>query len=152
MHWWRKGESMAKNTGLEYEKLVQYIFNQIVNRTDVNNIDVKHNVVLQGKTSKHQIDVFWKFETGGIEYSAIVQAKNWKTKVKKEHILALRGILDDLPSGTKGIFVTSSGYQRGAKEIAAADGISIFELRPPKDEDWDGYIKEVVINANISIP
>jgi hypothetical protein len=55
-----------KNTGAAYEKLVQGIFQAIV----------EQNKTLQGKISTHQIDVYWKFQTGGIEYEVIVQAKD----------------------------------------------------------------------------
>lgn len=132
---------MAKNTGKEYEKLTQYIFNQIVNQNQVDNIEVQHNVTIQGKSTTHQIDVFWKFEIGGEEYCAIVQAKDWKSKVPQKEMLAFTDIIRDLPYGTRGIFVSLSGYQKGAIDVAKANGITIYELRPPRSEDWDGYIK-----------
>ena len=132
---------MAKNTGKDYEKLTQYIFNQIVNQNKVDNIEVQHDVTIQGKSTTHQIDVFWKFETGGEEYCAIVQAKDWKSKVPQKEMLAFNDIIRDLPYGTRGIFVSLSGYQKGAIDVAKANGITIYELRPPKCDDWDGYIK-----------
>lgn len=141
-----------KNTGKKYEKLTQYIFSQIVNQTQVANIDVQHDVILKGKTTSHQIDVYWEFELGGIKYSAIIQAKDWATKVKQSDMLAFKGVLDDLPSGTKGIYVSRSGYQSGAIEVAEANGISIYELRPPKDEDWDGYIKKITLTFESRTP
>ena len=134
---------MAKNTGKEYEKLTQYIFDQIVNQNQVDNIDVQHNVIIEGKSTTHQIDVFWKFEVGGEEYCAIVQAKDWKSKVPQKEMLAFNDIIRDLPYGTRGIFVSLSGYQKGAIDVAKANGITIYELRPPKSEDWDGFIKTI---------
>ena len=95
---------MSKNTGKPYEKLTQKIFSQIVNQNSVQNINVQHDVTLLGKTTSHQIDVYWEFEVGGLQYQTVIQAKDWKNKVKKEQMLAFKGILDDLPSGTKGVF------------------------------------------------
>jgi hypothetical protein len=43
----------------------------------VTNIDVQHDVELQGKSALHQIDVYWEFEQGGIRYRTIVQCKDW---------------------------------------------------------------------------
>ncbi len=143
---------MTKNTGKEYEKLTQYIFNQIVNENRVENIEVQHNVTLQGKSTSHQIDVYWKFEVGGEEYCAIVQAKDWKNKVPQVEMLAFNDIIRDLPYGTKGIFVSLNGFQKGAIDVAKTYGITICELRPPKDEDWDGYIKTVEFELNIMTP
>lgn len=143
---------MTKNTGKEYEKLTQYIFSQIVNQNHVNNIEVQHDVIIQGKVTTHQIDVFWKFEVAGEEYCAIVQAKDWKNRVPQKEMLAFNDIIRDLPYGTKGIFVSLSGYQKGAIDVAKANGITIYELRPPKNEDWDGYIKVVNLEFNMRYP
>lgn len=143
---------MSKNTGKDYEKLTQYIFNQIVNQDSVQNIEVKHDVILQGKSTKHQIDVYWKFEVGGEEYSAIVQAKDWKNKVPQNAMLAFNDIIRDLPLGTRGIFVSTNGYQKGAIDVAKANGITIYELRPPKYEDWEGYIKTLHLQFNVKTP
>src|SRR5208282_2707135 len=47
---------------------------------------------------------------------------------------AFKCVLDDLPNQPRGIFVTRSGYQQGAKDFAAAQGIILYELdeQPPK--------------------
>ena len=72
-----------KNTGLEYEKMAQIVFQQIANSDIkvIRNIEVKHDVNIIGKSATHQIDVYWEFEMGGIIYRNIVQAKDWKSKV-----------------------------------------------------------------------
>ena len=67
-------------------------------------------------------------------------------------MLAFNDIIRDLPYGTKGIFVSLSGYQQGAIDVAKANGITIYELRPPKSEDWDGYIKVVNLEFNTRYP
>ena len=64
---------MSKNTGIPYEKLTQTIFNEIVNQHSVETIEVQQNVILKGKTVSHQIDVYWKFTHGGIDYHTIIQ-------------------------------------------------------------------------------
>lgn len=141
-----------KNTGKPYEKLTQEIFDQIINQDSAHNIEVKHDVILQGKTTTHQIDVYWKFDLNGIQYQTIIQAKDWKTKVKKEHIFAFKGVLDDLPYGTSGIFVSQSGFQSGAIDVARAYGIRLYELRKPTDEDWGNTITSVAIHQHLYVP
>lgn len=143
---------MSKNTGKPYEKLTQKIFSQIVNQNSVQNINVQHDVTLLGKTTSHQIDVYWEFEVGGLQYQTVIQAKDWKNKVKKEQMLAFKGILDDLPSGTKGVFVSKSGFQSGAIEVAQAHGIKIYELRKPTDSDWIGKMTELHVEINLQKP
>lgn len=143
-----------KNTGLEYEKMAQIVFQQIVN-SDLKvfqNIEVKHDIDIKGKTAMHQIDVYWEFEMGGIIYRNIVQAKDWKSKVPLKEMLAFKAILDDLPAGTAGIYVCKSGYQSGAVDYAKMHGINIYELREPKDEDWKGRLKTIVLHITMELP
>jgi len=90
---------------------------------------VEHDVTLQGKTARHQIDVYWRFEVGGVPHEAIVQAKDWQKPVDQLHLLAFSKVLEDLPGQPRGIFVTRTGYQQGAKEFALAHGILLYELR-----------------------
>lgn len=58
---------MTKKTGIPYETFTQHIFNSILNQNAVKTIEVQHDVILQGKTIAHQIDVYWEFEIGGIK-------------------------------------------------------------------------------------
>lgn len=119
---------MTHNTGMPYELVTQQIFLILVNQDAVRNIDVRHDVVLQGKTAKHQIDVYWEFEVAGIRYATVVQAKDWSTPVNQGELLKFKAVLDDLPGQPRGIVVTRSGYQGGAEEFAKAHGILLFQL------------------------
>lgn len=141
-----------KNTGIEYERLTQNVFSQIINQNVVKTIEVKHDVDLKGLTTSHQIDVYWEFDFGGIKYKTIIQAKDWKSKVPQKEMLAFKAILDDLPYGTKGIYVTKNGYQSGAINVAKSYGISLYKLDEPTDEDWEGKIKTIEIQFDVKFP
>ena len=94
------------------------------------NVEVEHDVQLPGKSNtSHQIDVYWKFERGGIEYETIVQAKDWNKAVDQGELLKFNGVLSDLPRRMTGVFVSREGSQQGAKDYALANGILIYELR-----------------------
>jgi len=136
---------MSKNTGIPYEILAQQIFQALHDQSQVKNIQVQHNVELQGKTLKHQIDVYWEFELAGVIYVAVVQTKDWDQTVSQGHLLQFKGVLEDLPGQPRGIFVTRTGYQSGAKEFAKAHGIKLYELRQPTAEDTKGRIKTIVL-------
>jgi hypothetical protein len=120
-----------KNTGVPYEKLVQGIFQAIHDQEEVTTITVEHNKTLQGKISTHQIDVYWKFQKAKIEHEVIVQAKDWRSAVKQGDLFHFKSVLDDLPNQPRGVFVTRTGYQQGAKDFAAAHGIILYELDEP---------------------
>jgi len=120
-----------KNTGVPYEKLVQGIFQAIHNQQEVATTTVEQNKILQGKISTHQIDVYWKFQRGGIDHEVVVQAKDWRSTVKQGDLFHFKCVLDDLPNQPRGVFVTRTGYQQGAKDFAAAQGIVLYELHEP---------------------
>jgi hypothetical protein len=142
----------AKNTGIPYESLAQQVFDEIVNQNVVNTIQVQHNVVLQGVRTKHQIDVYWEFELGGIPYITVVEAKDWGSPVEQGEIIKFWGVLKDLPNQPKGIFVTRTGFQSGAIEFAKHEGILLYELREPTNADWKGRVNGFSLNINSVIP
>jgi hypothetical protein len=141
-----------KNTGRDYESLVEVVFTQLLEQDSVKNIVIEKNKILQGKTTSHEIDVYWEFFAGGIKYSTIIQAKDWEQKVPQGEMLKLKAIIDDLPGQPRGIFITKTGYQSGAMDVAKANGIITYELREPTDKDWEGRIKTIVLNFKAYIP
>ena len=123
------------NKNRDYELLTQRIFQNILNHEGVNNIEVKHNVVLKGLKGQHQIDVYWRFELSGVEYQTAIECKNYSSPVKCNDIRAFESALDDIQN-INGIFVAKSGYQSGAIEYAINSKIKILELREQVDGDW----------------
>ncbi len=126
---------MNPKSALHYELVAKMVFDEIHLRSDLKTIEVQHDVILQGLKGKHQIDLFWCFEQGGVTYTAIVQVKNWLTRVKQGELLKFSAVLHELPNQPRGIFVTRSGYQKGAKQIAEAEGILLYELKPLSNTD-----------------
>jgi len=144
---------MVKNTGIPYEQLAKWIIEQISENEGVNTTRLEHNVKLPGKTAVHQIDVLWEFDVAGFKYTTIIQAKDWRTQnVDQGKLIQFKGVLDDLPGQPRGIVVTSKGFQSGAREFAEKNGIYIYELREPTEEDWNDRIKTFNISMNIYQP
>jgi restriction endonuclease len=92
-------------------------------------LSLKHNVVKQGLKARHQLDVYWEFELGGIIYRTVVQAKNWAKPVDQGELLKFEAVLRDLPGQPRGVIVTAKGYQAGALELAAKCDIKIYEFK-----------------------
>ena len=135
---------MENNVNTEYELLTRSIYAALL-RQEGYTVDVKHNVKLKGKTTSHQIDVYWKYVMGGVEHQTIIECKNYKNPVPKEKIHALKGVLDDLDN-TSGIFVARNGFQKGAKEYAQGNAIKLIEIRKPNPDDWKGRVKKIKFN------
>lgn len=109
--------NMSNRTGKPYENLAQVIFQALLRQKDIPNLVVERDVTLQGKTARHQIDVYWKFGIGGVVHEVIVQAKDWQKAVDQLHLLAFSKVLEDLPGQPRGIFVTRTRYQQVAKDL-----------------------------------
>ena len=119
----------TKETGIPYELIVRAIFQEIHDQQQVRTISVEHNVIVQGKLSRHQIDVRWLFELGGITYNTIVQAKNWGSRIKQEHVHThSMTSLKTSPAKSRGVMVTRTGFQAGAKTLADKHGIKLYLL------------------------
>jgi len=142
----------AKNTGKEYERLTMQIFKGILAQDEVKNLQIEHDVQLQGLINEHQIDVNWRFQVGGIEHRVLVQAKDWTSKVKQEQMQAFVQILNDIPGQPRGVFVTRTGYQLGALQLGKAKGVELYTLREPTEADWKGLIRNLHVQVNAVIP
>lgn len=144
--------SKKNKTGKPYEKLAQRVFDWILNQDEVKNIRVEQGITVQGKTTKHKVDVYWEFEKGGIKYQTIVQTKDWGSNVDQGELLEFKGVLDDIPGQPKGVFVTRTGYQKGAFEFAKKNGINLYVLREPTEEDWRGRVRDIFITLYAFLP
>lgn len=141
-----------KNSGKEYECLVQDIYKEILKSEGINNIKVEHDITLKGKTTSHQIDVYWEHKIGNSKFRTIIQAKDWNYSVPQKEMLAFAEIIKELPTGTKGIFISKSGYQKGAIDVARANGIDIYELRETNINDFQDKIMKMKVDLNIETP
>ena len=140
--------------GITYESIAKAVFERIHSEASGITVEVEHLARVEGVTTRHVVDVLWKFRVGGISYTAVVQCKNWNTRVKQEDVFAFKAILADIPGQPRGIIVSRSGLQAGARRVAKASGIVVFQLGPaPKpgivlsDYGWATY----AINKKLQI-
>lgn len=141
------------NTGISYEKITKTIYENALRAQGVRNLEIKHNEHIQGQTVTHQIDVYWRFEVAGVFYQTLVQCKDWKNPVSQGDVFTFKCVLDDIPGQPRGIIMTRTGYQAGAKAYAAAHGIKTYTLREPTtDGDWQGLVREIIINVQMTAP
>lgn len=142
-----------KNTGITYEELIAQLFKSMAQQEGLKNINIQHDVTLKGKAGgTHQIDVYWEFEHLGINHKIIIEAKDYASKVTQEKLFAFKSVLDDIAGQPRGIYITKTGYQSGAKQYAEHHNIILYEFRQPTDNDWKGKMRNIYINFEIGIP
>lgn len=108
--------------------------------------EAKTNQSVQGVRTSHDIDILVKTKFLGEDLTWVIEAKNWKTRVPKEKVLALRTIVDDI-GADRGFIVSLSGFQSGAFEAAENSNVKLRTIEELKqltselieDEILKGY-------------
>jgi hypothetical protein len=140
-----------KNDGKGYEALTEEVFRRLLAQQALC-ADVVRDSKVEGRGATHQIDVLFRFRAAGMDYLTIVQCKDWGSAVKQEQVFAFHTVLQDIPGQPRGVMVARSGFQEGARDYARHHGIQLYELRAPKDEDWEGLIREIRLDLRFLIP
>jgi hypothetical protein len=131
----------------EYEKIAQQVYQAILATTEVETIEVLHNVQITGRSGvAHQIDVYWRYLKDGIEHQVLVECKYYQSKIDLIHARNLLGLLTDIPN-SQGVLLTTVGFQSGVVNLCKFYGISLKRLRDPQGSDWDGFIQKVEIEG-----
>ena len=139
---------MAKQ-GTEYELFVKEIYECLNQADGLTDIEIQHDVKLKGASGvEHQIDIFWKFTKGSVNYKVAIECKDYTRPVSKEKIMAFHSVLTDI-GNIHGIFASKMGYQKGAKEYADSYGIQLMEIRHPLESDWKGRMKNIHLNFHM---
>ncbi len=89
--------------------------------------DVETDVEVTGARSKHLLDVSVRFSSFGLRQHWIVECKFWNRAVRKEKVLTLKSIVEDI-GADRGIFIAKSGYQSGADASASHTNIVLMSL------------------------
>lgn len=139
---------MNQNTA--YEVFIRDIYQQILTQDEVETIQVEHNQKIKGKSgAEHQIDVYWQYKQFGELVSVAIECKRYSKRVNIGVVRNFKSVLDDL-SCSKGIIVTTEGFQTGAITFASSNNIGLKVIRPPKEYDLKGVPKYININATIT--
>lgn len=122
---------MDPNT--KYELFTQEVYQLMATYSGSATSSVQHNVKLKGKSGfEHQVDVYWEYEKDGAVHRVAIECKNYNQKIPIGRVRDFFGVLYDV-GNIKGIMACKEGYQDGAKTFAEHYGISLKELRAPKD-------------------
>lgn len=121
------------DTNTKYELFTQEVYQLLATYSGSATSSVQHNVKLKGKSGfEHQVDVYWEYEKDGEVHRVAIECKNYNQKIPIGRVRDFFGVLYDV-GNIKGIMACKEGYQDGAKTFADHYGISLKELRAPRD-------------------
>lgn len=86
--------------------------------------EAQTNVRIQGVRTCHDIDVYVQTRYLGENLVWLVEAKFWRSKIKKEQVLTLRTIVDDI-GADRGFIVSMAGFQKGAIDAAKNTNVKL---------------------------
>jgi hypothetical protein len=133
----------------EYELLVKSIYEQILQKEGVENVQVQHDQSILGKSgAPHQIDVLWRFRIAGVEHLVLIECKNYGSAVEIGHVRNFHTVIEDI-NGARGVLVTRVGFQSGAVTFADHHGIGLKLVKQAEDGDWEGYIRSVDVHISM---
>jgi restriction system protein len=102
-------------------------------------IPASTDVLLEGVRGRHAVDVVARPTLAGQQLLWIVECKLWKSRIPKEKVLALQGLVQDV-GADRGYLMAENGYQRGALSMARLSNInleSLSDLRETAQIDLD---------------
>jgi len=106
--------------------IVTKLVDEIRLEDSVETIVVEPNKRLRGKSgATHHVDVYWEFVAGAKAHKCAIEAKHWDKPVSRRELSRFRAVLNDLQGQHKGVFVASSGYQKGARNYAERHSIDV---------------------------
>lgn len=136
----------------EYEKVTKYIYETLGKASGVEIECFGNNCKVTGKsTVKHQIDVLTKHSDGLHSYRTAIECKYWDQNIDKDIIMKVSEIVEDAGLN-KGVIVSKLGYTPDAIRFAKYKNIGLVELRELTEKDWEGRVKDIVININMLMP
>lgn len=137
------------NINTAYEVFIRDIYQQILTQDEVETIEVKHNQRIKGLSgATHQIDVYWEYKQFDEIVSVAVECKRYSKKIDIGIIRNFKSTLDDLRC-SKGIIVTTKGFQSGAVKYASSYNIGLKIIRVPNKEDLQHIPKYLSIESSV---
>lgn len=103
------------------------------------------NVSIIGVRTKHDIDVHVKTKFLGEDITWLVEAKLWKSKIKKSQVLAFRSIVEDI-GADRGFIISVAGFQSGAIEAARNTNVKLKTFDEMKVET-KGMIEAEILKS-----
>ncbi|MDF9620331.1 restriction endonuclease [Pseudomonas entomophila] len=103
------------------------------------------NVTMQGVRTSHDVDVLVRTKYLGEDLVWIVEAKQWKSRVNKLQVLALRTIVEDV-GADRAFIISEVGFQSGAYEAAESSNVKLKTYEELKI-DTRHFVESEIIKA-----
>ena len=117
----------ADITPLDFEKYCFSILDVLHSPKKLDDYKITHNETYERNDGKHQIDVVIEYSIANARNKVFVECKRKKNSIE---IGMVRDLYQKIQScgANKGIFISTSGYQKGAIIFAKEHGIALYRI------------------------
>jgi hypothetical protein len=145
------GSPEAARDGRDFESLTELVVRLLSDETDTPTSDLRRRARVRGRSTTHEIDVWWETEVKGTRRQVAFQCKDLARPVDQGEMLKFRAVLDDLDDEVLGVFVARGGYQRGAIMVAAMSNILRLSIDRVGDDDDLRVEHPEILDAEIKL-
>jgi hypothetical protein len=137
--------------GRDFESLTELVVRLLSEETETPTSDLRRRARVRGRSTTHEIDVWWEAELNGTRRRVAFQCKDLARSVDQGEMLKFRAVLEDLDDEVLGVFVARGGYQRGAIMVAAMSNILRLSVDRVGDDDNLQVEHPEILDAEIKL-
>jgi Restriction endonuclease len=128
--------SFNEQTPAQYEQVVSQLLRTYLKDQGMGNLECFRGKKYRGRSGQeYEIDVAFEIRVGEIFLLILVECKRWVRAVGVEEVSSLAYRLRDI-GAQKAILVATGGFQKGACQVARAEGIALLEATGAKCLRW----------------
>ena len=88
-----------------------------------------------GRSGVWKVDVAIRYKKGLHQYLTIAECKYWTSAVGRLHIANLVACRNEIKAD-KAVIFTTIGFESGAESFAKDNGVEVYVVREPTDDEW----------------
>jgi restriction system protein len=115
----------TKITSIQFEQQVKTYLESTAGK--LKDFQTVHRESMDGQDGTYEIDITARFRIFGADFVVLVECKNHKNHIKREHVQMLHCKLMTL-GAQKAMLFSTSEFQEGAVEYAIQHGIALVRL------------------------
>lgn len=142
---------MVVHDGRDFESLTELVVRLLSEETETPTSDLRRRARVRGRSTTHEIDVWWETEVNGTRRRVAFQCKDLARPVDQGEMLKFRAVLEDLDDEVLGVFAARGGYQRGAIMVAAMSNILRLSIDRVGDDDNLQVEHPEILDAEIKL-
>ena len=127
----------ATEKGTEYELMLQKIYASMLEQDEVDAVVERKKKLKTIDGGTVEAEIYWEFKRADVTLKIVAQAKDERHNIKQNELFAFHKILENIPGQPRGLFITRTGFQKGARDYANRHEIGIYTLRVPSDYTED---------------